>query len=584
MGLNVSDYVKLIISGISFFDFIVFIILFLSFIVYVPYKSKELSTKIISVCIILFFIIYKMLYIPIFLSSISSISSISEIDIPGSIIITSILLWINVVLSTITLILGVTTAFIKKRPNEKELEKCSDKYVNIIMPIYNENPDSLKKAIKSVLNLNYPKNLIHLYLAFDEGVLELNSEAYVKLMKSYNLDSMDERYKINIEDNGVLISICRFDHGGKKSAQYGAFKEVEKDNVNTKLEKSLIFFIDSDIILKKDSLSNFTYHMEHKKKSALTGMITCITSEKPNFLKFYQDVEYVTGQILWRNSEVYMGSTTCLPGAFTILKYSFFKKVSEVYFNSNTYEDNADYQRFYLGEDRYLTHLLMEIEPWQISFCELARCKTDAPDTISALLIQRRRWYLGHIANDIWMMSSLKLWKTYPILCIFNLLNNTRNTSIYIYLVYFILLLNKDSNLYLWLGFIILPIILNWVFIILYSIKLRRKMNFVFYFVILIIQPILSMICMYYTIFTIKKKGWGGIRSTPEKIQEFQVCIEIPSIDVEIPSIDVEIPNIYIDIPSNLEKDIDIEIQSVKSEWSFTQSVNTSISEFKCLN
>jgi chitin synthase len=517
--LNVSDYIMLIITGISFIDFLVFIVLFLSFIVYIPYKSKELTTKIISICIILFFITYKIMHIPIFLSCVQSI------NIQGSIIMISILTWTNVILASVILILAVNTAFINKIPNKEELYKYSNKYVNIIMPIYNENPKSLKKAIKSVLNLNYPKNLIHLYLAFDEGVLELNSEAYLKLMEYYTLDTNDKRYRINIEDHGVLISICRFDHGGKKSAQYGAFKEIEKDKDNAMLKDSLVFFIDSDIILQKDSLSRFTFDMENNKKSALTGMITCITSENPNFIKFYQDVEYITGQILWRNSEVYMGSTTCLPGAFTILKYSFLKKVSEIYFNSNTYDDNTDYQRFYLGEDRYLTHLLMEIEPWQISFCELARCQTDAPDTISALLTQRRRWYLGHIANDIWMMSSLKLWRTYPILCIFNLLNNTRNTSIYIYLVYFILFFNKETNFYLWLAFIILPIILNWVFVILYSIKLKRKMNFVFYFAILIFQPILSMICMYYTIWTIRKKGWGGIRVESKKEMN-QIIIE----------------------------------------------------------
>lgn len=514
--LNVSDYIKLIITGISFIDFLVFVILFLSFMVYVPYKAKELSTKVISVCIIIFFIIFKILHIPVFLSTVSVI----DYKIPGSDIILGILTWTNIMLAAVPLILAVITAFIYRRPSNEKLKEYSNKYVNVIMPIYNENPESLEKAIKSVINLDYPKQFIHLYLAFDEGVSIANSEAFIKLMEYYGLNPIDSRYRIDIEDT-ILISICRFEHGGKKSAQFGAFKEMEKDNKN--LSDSLVFFIDSDIILQSDSLSQFTYQMENNKKSALTGIITCIASENPNFLTFYQDIEYVSGQILWRNLEVYFGSTTCLPGAFTIIRYTFLKKVSDTYFNSTVYEDNTDYQRFYLGEDRYLTHLLMEIEPWQLGFCELARCKTDAPNTMTALLKQRRRWYLGHIANDTWMISSLKLWKTYPLLCLFNLLNNTRNTSIYIYLLYFVLLLNKEVSIVLWSLFILVPILLNWFFIAMYALKIRRKMNFIFYFAILLFQPILSMMYMYYTIYTINQKSWGGVRVEKQKSNDTNV-------------------------------------------------------------
>jgi len=520
MIYQIGDYIKLIITIISFIDFLVFIVFFLSFMIRIPYKAKEISTRVISILVIIFFIGFKILHLPIFVASISFIN----FKIPGSIIIISVLTWINILLAVVPLLFAIITAFIYRRPSNEKLKEFSSKYVNIIMPIYNEDPLSLQRAIESVLNLDYPKDLIHLYLAFDEGVIDtLNSDACVKLLEYYSITPFDKRTRIDLYDKGVLLSICRFDHGGKKSAQYGAFKEMEKDNKD--INDSFVFFIDSDIILQEDSLSQFTYHMEHNKKSALTGVITCVTSKNPSFLTFYQDIEYVSGQIFWRNLEVYLGSTTCLPGAFTVLRYSFLKKVSDKYFNSTVYEDNTDYQRFYLGEDRYLTHLLMEIEPWKLGFCEIARCKTDAPNTLISLLKQRRRWYLGHIANDTWMISSLKLWKTYPILCLFNLLNNTRNTSIYIYLLYFVLLLNKDTDLYLWLLFIILPIILNWIFIGLYALKIKRKMNFLFYIVILIFQPILSMMYMYYTIWTINQKSWGGARVENQKTKELSVEI-----------------------------------------------------------
>lgn len=535
-NLSIADIIKLVITSISFIDFLVFCVLFLSFISLVPYKTDKTSTKIISVCIIIFFIGFKCMFIPVFLSTIPFI----EFNIQGADIILGILTWSNIILAAVPLILAIITIIIYRAP-KREILRCQEhKRVNVIMPIYNEDPESLWRAIESVIKLDYgyttnvlsknKKNMINLYLSFDEGVptfcdgkQQLNSDAFVKLMERFSLDPYDRRDRINVDIDGTLIAICRFEHGGKKSAQYGGFKEMKKDHSKEVLDMSLVFFIDSDIILKSDSLLNFYYYLEKFKKSALTGLISCIASDDPKFITFYQDIEYVSGQIFWRNLESYFNSTTCLPGAFTILRYNFFKKVSEKYFNSNIYNDNADYQRFYLGEDRYLTHLLMEIEPGKLGFCEAARCKTDAPKTVMALMKQRRRWYLGHIANDTWMISSLELWKNYPLLCLFNLLNNTRNTSIYIYLLYFVLLLNKEVPLTLWILFILLPILCNWFFIVIYAFKIKRKMNVLFYIAILLFQPLFSMAYMYYTIWTIKQKSWGGIRVETRKKEEQKI-------------------------------------------------------------
>jgi len=536
-SFSTADIIKLVITSISFIDFLVFCVLFLSFIILVPYKTKQLSTKIISICVIIFFICFKLLFIPIFLSTIPFF----KIDIPGLEIILGILTWSNIMLAAVPLVLAIITIVIYRAPKHEILIQQNHKKVNVIMPIYNEDPDSLWRAIESVIKLDYgysenqlanrKKNLISLYLSFDEGVpklsQQLNSNAFVKLMERLNLDPYDRRERINVDIDGTLIAICRFEHGGKKSAQYGGFKEMEKDmrileekRTSFKIDDSLVFFIDSDIILKKDSLLQFYYYLKKFKKSALTGLISCIASEDSKFITYYQDIEYVSGQIFWRNLESYFNSITCLPGAFTILRYPFFKKVSEKYFNSNVYQDNADYQRFYLGEDRYLTHLLMEIEPGRLGFCEWARCKTSAPDNIKTLLKQRRRWYLGHIANDTWMISSLELWKNYPLLCLFNLLNNTRNTSIYIYLLYFVLLLNKEVSLTSWILFILLPILCNWFFIVVYAFKIKRKMNIIFYIAILLFQPIFSGMYMYYTIWTIRQKSWGGPRTDNDKIRK----------------------------------------------------------------
>ena len=511
MVSNTSDIILAIIIFISAADFFIYAWLFLSYMVTVPYKARELSTKITSVFVIIFTIIFKLCYIPVFSIPLKKMFGFI---FPYSGIFTNTLTYMNVSFSIIPVFLASWSTITQQICTIKNVEV--NRKINIVMPIYNEKPEALMDAIKSVKNLLYPKELIHLYLSFDEGVLEngSNSDAFYEVIKSCNVSHTDTRYRIDHEEtDGLKMSFCRFSHGGKKSAQFGAFKEIEKDNDN--LKDSLVLFIDSDIILHEKCILEFLKYMEHYDKSGLTGMINCIASQTNSFISYYQDAEYISGQIFWRNLESFCGSTICLPGAFTILKYSFIKKVSDDYFlHGNDFVDNSEYQRFYLGEDRYLTHLLMEIEPWKLGFCESAKCKTYAPSTVRELLRQRRRWYLGHMSNDVWMLCSLKLWKLYPFLSLFNLFNNIRNVSVYIYVSYFAFLLNHGGeSVLLWFIFIILPSILNFVFIIIYSLKIKRKTNIPFYVIFIAFQPIINMVYMYYTLWNIREKGWGGVRT-----------------------------------------------------------------------
>jgi chitin synthase len=365
------------------------------------------------------------------------------------------------------------------------------------MPIYNENPESLWRAVNSVQNLEYDISKVTLYLAFDDDTENVLA-AYTHLLKCLLQSDIE-----------LDITACLLKHGGKKSAQEGAFNLI-----NERKSDGLLFFIDSDIVLKPCSLRKFVANLQNSTSKCMTGMITARI--KPTFWTLYQDVEYLTGQIFWRNLEHYFGATSCLPGAFTIMYLDVFKQVSQEYFTV-TFKDSFDYQRFYLGEDRYLTHLIMEKFPWSIGFCDTAVCETDAPRGLSDLLKQRRRWFLGHIANDTWMLTSWTFWKMYPILTLVNFLNNARNTSIYIFLVYFALLINTNVSLLAWSLYIVLPIVLNWLFIIVYTSVRRfgKYHNFLFYIVLVVIQPFMSMAFMYHTVFTSKKRTWGNRVQAP---------------------------------------------------------------------
>lgn len=526
--MQTSEIIKLVITVVSALDFIIFIAFFSTFIVSVTVKAfqtKKYTVIFISICVLFIFMAYKALHVPIFIISLPENWNVK--NVPGTAEILFALTIVNLIMAVIPLVLAIYSVVkTTKTKNIKKYKTNVGPKINIIMPIYNENPESLYRAIISVTKLDYYLKNIHLYLAFDD--LQ-TSEAFTYIIKKFGCESVSESV-ITIDIEGVLISICRFKHGGKKSAQYSAFKLIEQQNNLENLKKTKIFFIDSDIVLHKDSLAHLIYYSDTFKKNCVTGMISCINSCNngrgvfQRFLGYYQDIEYISGQIFWRNFETTIGrASTCLPGAFTLMDYNSLKKVSKQYFETNDFNDIFDYHRFYLGEDRFLTHLLMESGD-TIGFCEAARCKTDAPSDLTSLLKQRRRWALGHISNDTWMMSSPKLWKKYLLLSVFNFLNNARNSSLYVYLLYFVLLLNQNVNLYMYLGIVVLPVALNWLFVVIYAFKIRRKMNILFYFCILFIQPLVSMMYLYYTIWTVRRIGWGSRNKSEEnKLTEIVV-------------------------------------------------------------
>lgn len=248
----------------------------------------------------------------------------------------------------------------------------------------------------------------------------------------------------------------------------------------------------------------------------MTGIITS-TTEKNSLITLLQDMEYIHGQLFERSVESGCGSVTCLPGALTMLRFSAFRKMAKYYFadKAEQCDDLFDYGKCHLGEDRWLTHLFMigAKERYQIQLCTGAFCKTEAVQTYRSLLKQRRRWFLGFITNEVCMLTDIRLWKRYPLLCIVRFMQNTIRTTA---LLFFIMVLsiittsNKVKNLPV--GFIAVSLGLNWLLMLYFGAKLRRFKIWL-YPVMFIINPFFNWVYMVYGIFTAGQRTWGGPRA-----------------------------------------------------------------------
>jgi chitin synthase len=418
------------------------------------------------------------------------------------------------------------------------LDEASAPKVVVVMPCYNEVPEILLRTCDSMVDCDYPPSCLHIFLSFDgdeENELYLNT--IEKLGVPLTLDTYPK--SIDVTYRSCRITVSRFPHGGKRHCQKRSFKLIDKiySEYLKRNDNLFILFIDSDCILDKVCIQNFMYEMELKPGSkknmlAMTGVITS-TTEKNSLITLLQDMEYIHGQLFERSVESGCGAVTCLPGALTILRFSAFRKMAKYYFadKAEQCDDLFDYGKCHLGEDRWLTHLFMigAQERYQIQMNMGAFCKTEAVQSYRSLLKQRRRWFLGFITNEVCMLTDIRLWKRYPLLCIVRFMQNTIRTTALLFFIMVISLLTtsqKISNLPV--GFIAISLGLNWLLMLYFGAKLGRY-KIMLYPVMFVVNPFLNWVYMVYGIFTAGQRTWGGPRAdagTADKDTTPQEAIE----------------------------------------------------------
>lgn len=253
-----------------------------------------------------------------------------------------------------------------------------------------------------------------------------------------------------------------------------------------------------------------------KNMLAMTGIITA-TTEKNSLITLLQDMEYIHGQLFERSVESGCGAVTCLPGALTMLRFSAFRKMAKYYFadKAEQCDDLFDYGKCHLGEDRWLTHLFMigAKERYQIQLCTGAFCKTEAVQTYRSLLKQRRRWFLGFITNEVCMLTDIRLWKRYPVLCIVRFMQNTIRTTALLFFIMVLSIITTSSKIKnLPVGFIAVSLGLNWLLMLYFGAKLKRFKIWL-YPIMFVVNPFFNWVYMVYGIFTAGQRTWGGPRA-----------------------------------------------------------------------
>lgn len=239
---------------------------------------------------------------------------------------------------------------------DEEIKLGSYPTVTIVVPCWNEEK-TVEKTVSSLLNLNYPKDKINIFL-IDDGSTD-GTLSVINRFKGYS-----------------NVRVFSKENGGKYTALNLGIKNSRAD-----------FFgcLDADSFVEKDALVRIMSYFE--KDSDAMAVVPSVTVHDPkNYIQYAQKTEYSMG-VYFKKMLDFLGAIHVTPGPFTI-------------FNKKVFSDLGPYKHGHNTEDMEIA-FRMQKNKYKIVHCNDAYVYTKTPVSIKKLYKQRVRWIYGFINNII---------------------------------------------------------------------------------------------------------------------------------------------------------------------------------------
>jgi chitin synthase len=290
--------------------------------------------------------------------------------------------------------------------------------------------------------------------------------------------------------------------------------------------------IDADTVVAPDSATRMvSAFMQDTRLIGVCGE-TALSNAKSSMVTMIQVYEYYISHNLTKAFESLFGSVTCLPGCFSMYRIRaaetgkplfVSKEVVEGY-SVNRVDTLHTKNLLHLGEDRYLTTLLMKHHSkYKTKYIFRAHAWTIAPESWSVFLSQRRRWINSTVHNLIELMPLQQLCGfccfSMRFIVFIDLLSTIVQPVLLGYIIYLIYLVSTSSSVIPMTAFILLGAIYGLQAIIFI---IRRKWEMVGWMIIYILAtPVFSFALPLYSFWHMDEFSWGNTRVvTGEKGQK----------------------------------------------------------------
>ena len=460
---------------------------------------------------------------------------------------------------------------------KKNAPENLDKFVICQVPAYTEDEESLRRAIDSAARMKYDDKRKLLVVVCDGmiigqgndrptprivldilGVSEtvdpepLSFESLGDGMKQHNMGKV---YSGLYEVQGHIVpflvvvkigkpsEVSRPGNRGKRDSQMLIMRFLNRVHYNLSMNPlelemhhqirniigvnptfyEFLFQIDADTVVAPDSATRMVAAFLHD--SRLIGICgeTALSNAKSSFITMIQVYEYYISHNLTKAFESLFGSVTCLPGCFSMYRIRAAETGKPLFVSREVIEAYSTMRvdtlhmknLLHLGEDRYLTTLLMKFHSkYKTKYIFHAHAWTIAPDTWAIFMSQRRRWINSTVHN---LMELIPLQQLCGFCCFsmrfvvfLDLLSTIVQPVTVAYVAYLIILVALRSQVIPILAFILLGAIYGLQAIIFI---LRRKWEMIGWMVLYIVaMPVFSFGLPLYAFWHMDDFSWGNTR------------------------------------------------------------------------
>jgi chitin synthase len=459
----------------------------------------------------------------------------------------------------------------------KSVPENLDKFVICQVPAYTEDEESLRRAIDSAARMKYDDKRKLLIIVCDGmiigqgndrptprivldilGVSEtvdpepLSFESLGEGMKQHNMGKV---YSGLYEVQGHIVpfmvvvkvgkpsEVSRPGNRGKRDSQMVIMRFLNRVHYNLPMNPlelemhhqirniigvnptfyEFMLQIDADTVVAPDSATRMLASFINDTRIIAVCGETSLSNSKSSIITMIQVYEYYISHNLTKAFESLFGSVTCLPGCFTMYRIRAAETGKPLFVCKEICEDYSEIRvdtlhmknLLHLGEDRYLTTLLLKHHPkYKTKYIFTAHAWTIAPDSWKVFMSQRRRWINSTVHN---LMELIPLQQLCGFCCFsmrfivfLDLLSTLVAPVAVAYITYLIVLLALDTSVVPLTAFLLLGAIYGLQAIIFI---LRRKWEMIGWMIIYILaMPVFSLGLPLYAFWHMDDFSWGNTR------------------------------------------------------------------------
>ncbi|OLL22638.1 Chitin synthase 8 [Neolecta irregularis DAH-3] len=483
------------------------------------------------------------------------------------------LLAISIALVSIIAVKFLAALQFTRSENPEKLEK----FFISFLPCYTEDEDSLKGSIDSLARTKYDDKRKLLFIVCDGMIIGAGNDRPTPTIvldilgvsqsmdpEPLSFDSLGEGLKqhnmgkvysglyevsghvvpfVVVVKTGKPSEVVRPGNRGKRDSQMILMRFLCRIHYNdplTPLELELyhqirnvigvdpvfyefVFGIDADTVVAPDSVAKMLSHCVYDTRIIGLCGETELANAKRTAVTMIQVYEYYISHNMAKAFESLFGSVTCLPGCFTMYRVRSADTGKPLFVSKSVVEAYAEIRvdtlhlknLLHLGEDRYLTTLLLKVHPsYKTKFIREAKAKTVGPELWSVFLSQRRRWINSTIHNlvELVSVSTLCGFACFSLrtIVLVDLMSTIIQPVTMGYLGYMIYLISVDSSSIPLTSLILLAAIYGLQGVIFI---LRRKWEMLFYLLLYILAiPIYSLALPLYSFWKMDDFTWGNTR------------------------------------------------------------------------